>query len=154
MRVAVGGTFQPLHDGHKMLLRTAYGLSKNVDIGLTSDDMARGMRTRPVKDYAERERALREWVKKEIGVEPNIFPITDPYGPTLNEDYDCIVVSAETFPAAIKINEMRAARGNKPITIYRIECVLAEDGRPISATRVVKGEIDEHGKLVHKMESQ
>ena len=45
MRVAVGGTFQPLHDGHKTLLRKAFELSKNVDIGLTSDEMARSMRT-------------------------------------------------------------------------------------------------------------
>ena len=111
MRVAVGGTFQPLHDGHKMLLRKAYELSDNVDIGLTSDDMARSMRTRPVKNFEEREKALREWIEKEIGVEPNIFEINDPYGPTLNEDYDYIVVSAETFPAAIKINEMRVENG-------------------------------------------
>jgi pantetheine-phosphate adenylyltransferase len=152
MRVAVGGTFQPLHDGHKMLLRKAYELSENVDIGLTSDEMARGMRTRSVKNYEEREKALREWIKKEIGVEPNIFKINDPYGPTLNEDYDYIVVSAETFPGAIKINEMRVENGKKPLTIYRIECVLAEDGRPISATRVVKGEIDVHGRLVRHRE--
>jgi pantetheine-phosphate adenylyltransferase len=152
MRVAVGGTFQPLHDGHKMLLRKAYELSKNVDVGLTSDEMARSMRTRPVKNYEEREKALREWVKKEIGVEPSIFEINDPYGPTLNEDYDCIVVSAETFPTAIKINQMRVDRGKSPLTIYRIECVLAEDGRPISATRVVKGEIDVHGRLVRHRE--
>jgi pantetheine-phosphate adenylyltransferase len=152
MRVAIGGTFQPLHDGHKVLLRKAYELSKNVDVGLTSDEMARGMRTRPVKSYEERKGALHDWIKKEIGVEPSIFEINDPYGPTLNEDYDCIVVSAETFPTAVKINEMRVARGKSPLTIYRIECVLAEDGRPISATRVVKGEIDVHGRLVRHRE--
>lgn len=152
MRVAVGGTFQPLHDGHKVLLRKAYELSNNVDVGLTSDEMARGMRIRPVKSYEERQSALHDWIKKEIGVEPSIFKINDPYGPTLNEDYDCIVVSAETFPTALKINQMRVARGKSPLTIYRIECVLAEDGKPISATRVVKGEIDVHGRLVRHRE--
>lgn len=138
MRVAVGGTFQPLHDGHKALLRKAYELSKDVDIGLTSDEMARRGRVRPVKSYEEREKALRDWIKKDIGAEPRIFKINDPYGPTLNEDYDYIVVSPETYPTALKINELREARGEKPIKIYRVECVLAEDGKPISATRVVK----------------
>jgi len=150
MRVAVGGTFQPLHDGHKALLRKAYELSKDVDIGLTSDEMARMSRVRPVKSYEEREKALRDWIRKEIGVEPRIFKINDPYGPALNEDYDYIVVSPETYPTALKINELREARGKKPIKIYRVECVLAEDGKPISATRVARGEIDVHGNLLRK----
>jgi pantetheine-phosphate adenylyltransferase len=150
MKVAVGGTFQPLHDGHKALLRKAYELSKNVDLGLTSDEMAHKGRVRPVKSYEEREEALRMWIKREIGAEPHIFKINDPYGPTLNEDYDYLVVSSETYPTALKINELRIARGKKPIKIYRVECVLAEDGKPISATRVVKGEIDVHGNLLRK----
>lgn len=150
MKVAIGGTFQPLHDGHKTLLRKAYELSDNVDIGLTSDEMARGARARPVKNFEERKKALVDWIRKDIGVEPNIFKISDPFGPTLNEDYDYIVVSAETYPAALKINELRKARSKAPIEIYRVECVLAEDGKPISATRVVQGEIDVHGNLLRK----
>ncbi len=152
MRVAIGGTFQPLHDGHKVLLRKAYELSEDVDIGLTSDEMAHRGRVRPVKSYREREEALRTWIRKEIGVEPRIFKIDDPYGRTLDEDYDYIVVSAETYPAALKINELRKERGKKPIEIYRVECILAEDGRPISATRVVEGVIDVHGNLLRKEE--
>jgi pantetheine-phosphate adenylyltransferase len=148
VKVAIGGTFQPLHDGHKALLRKAYELSKNVDIGVTSDEMAHKGRTRPVKSYRERERALREWIESEIGVEPRIFRINDPYGSTLKEDYDYLVVSAETYPTALRINEKRKEIGKKPIEIYRVECILAEDGRPISATRVVLGEIDEHGNLL------
>jgi pantetheine-phosphate adenylyltransferase len=148
MKVALGGTFQPLHDGHKALLRKAYELSKNVDIGLTSDEMALKGRIRPVKRYREREEALRDWIRKEIGVEPHIFMINDPFGPTLNENYDYLVVSPETYPTALKINELRVAKGKEPIKIYRVECVLAEDGRPISSTRVVKGEIDVHGNLL------
>lgn len=153
MKVAIGGTFQPLHDGHKALLRKAYELSKNVDIGVTSDEMAHKGRVRPVKSYKERAEALGDWIRKEIGVEPRIFQIDDPYGPTLNEDYDYIVVSAETYPMALKINQKRKEMGKKPIEIYRVECILAEDGRPISATRVVNGEIDVHGNLLRREES-
>jgi pantetheine-phosphate adenylyltransferase len=150
VKVAIGGTFQPLHDGHKALLRKAYELSRNVDIGVTSDEMAHKGRVRPVKTYTERVEALRDWIRKEIGVEPRIFRINDPYGPTLNEDYDYIVVSAETYPMALKINQKRKEMGKKPIEVYRVECILAEDGRPISATRVAMGEIDVHGNLLRK----
>ena len=52
-RVAVGGTFDPIHDGHIALLRRAFTLGEGGDvvIGLTSDEMARGSRTRAVRDF-------------------------------------------------------------------------------------------------------
>lgn len=152
MKIAVGGTFQPLHDGHKLLLRTAYGLGGTVDIGLTSDSMATGKRTRHVQTYGQREKAIRDWVKKELGLEPHILEISDPYGKTLTEDYDYIVVSPETYPTAVKINQIRKERGLKPIAIVRVDYVLAEDGKPISSTRIVEGVIDSHGNLLNKDE--
>jgi pantetheine-phosphate adenylyltransferase len=150
VRVAVAGTFQPLHDGHKLLLRTAYGLDGQVDVGLTSDRMARSARIRNVEPYAEREKRIREWVGKNIGVEPRIIKLEDPYGSALTEDYDFIVVSPETYPVAVKINELRKEKGRKPIAIVRVDYVLAEDGKPISSTRIVRGEIDSHGNLLRK----
>ncbi|CAJ36417.1 phosphopantetheine adenylyltransferase [Methanocella arvoryzae] len=152
VKIAVGGTFQPLHDGHKLLLRTAYNLGADVDIGLTSDDMATGKRTRDVETYGEREKAVRDWVKKEFGIEPHIMKIDDPYGKTLVQDYDYIVVSPETYPTAVKINQIRKEKGMKPIKVVRVEYVLAEDGRPISSTRIVEGEIDSHGNLLARKE--
>jgi pantetheine-phosphate adenylyltransferase len=150
VRVAVGGTFQPLHDGHKLLLRTAYSLDGRVDIGLTSDRMARSARIRDVEPYAEREKRLREWIRKNIGEEPRIEKLEDPYGTAAEEDYDYIVVSPETFPVAVKINELRKEKGLKPIAIVRVDYVLAEDGKPITSTRIVRGEIDPHGNLLRK----
>jgi cytidyltransferase-related domain len=152
MRVAVAGTFQPLHDGHKLLLRTAYDLDGDVDVGLTSDRMSRSARTRDVEPYEEREKRLREWIKKNIGVEPHIMKLEDPYGPALTENYDFIVVSPETYQVALKINELRKESGLKPIAIVRVNYVLAEDARPISSTRIVHGEIDSHGNLLRKEE--
>lgn len=150
MKIAVGGTFQPLHDGHKLLLRTAYDLGEDVDIGLTSDTMATDKRTREVQTFEVREKAIRDWVRKALRKEPKILKIDDPYGKTLAEDYDYIVVSPETYPTAVKINEIRKERKLKPIAIVRVEYVLAEDGRPISSTRIVEGEIDSHGNLLRK----
>lgn len=150
VKVAVGGTFQPLHDGHKLLLRTAYDLGGTVDIGLTSDTMATDKRTRDVQTYEQRETAIRKWVLRELRTEPHIMKIDDPYGKTLTEDYDYIVVSPETYPTAVRINQLRKERGLKPIEIVRVEYVLAEDCKPISSTRIVAGEIDAHGNLLRK----
>ncbi|MCE7697941.1 MAG: pantetheine-phosphate adenylyltransferase [Methanobacterium paludis] len=79
----------------------------------------------------------------------DIQQLNEPYGTTIDdEDIDAIVVSEETEPTAFKINRIRKERGMKPIDIITIHMVLAEDGKPISSTRIRKGEIDRTGTII------
>lgn len=148
-KVAVGGTFQYLHDGHARLIEKAFEIVGNgkVYIGLTSDEMLQ--KNHNVESYDNRRTRLLEYIKK-IGVPEEKYEVTrlnDPYGPTLEEDFDYIVVSPETYPVALKINRIREEKGKKPLEIVYVEYVMAEDGIPISSTRISKGEIDRHGRL-------
>ena len=36
-KVAVGGTFDKFHDGHKKLLSTAFELGRQIEVGVTSE---------------------------------------------------------------------------------------------------------------------
>ena len=149
MKVALGGTFNPLHDGHKALLRKVVELSKadEIVIGLTSDDMARE-RYRTVLSYTVRAENIKQYMKREYGVDVRIIELFDRFGITLDEEIDSIVVSPETVVVADEINELRKDRGCKAMKVIVVDHVLAEDGDIISSTRIKKGEIDKHGRLL------
>lgn len=150
-RVAVGGTFDPLHDGHLELLKRAFELGKNgvVVVALTSDEMARDHRTRPVHDYEIRLKNLKTCIQKQFG-ERNykVEKLNDLCGSAIYDDFDYIVVSPETEHVAERINKLRAERGYEQIDISVVEYRLAQDHIRISSTRISEGNIDRHGKVL------
>jgi pantetheine-phosphate adenylyltransferase len=148
VKVALGGTFEPLHEGHKRLIDVAIKLGgKEVMIGITCDRMAR-MRMRSVLPFSIRAENVRRYIMKKYGFNPNIVMITNPYGRTLEVDFDYLVVSPETYEMALEINEKREELGKKKIKIVKVSWVMAEDGKPISSTRIKRGEIDRYGEKI------
>ncbi|MDO8601164.1 MAG: phosphopantetheine adenylyltransferase [bacterium] len=142
-KVIVGGTFDFLHAGHRALLSGAFSLG-DVTIGLVSNEMAERLKNREVGKYKDRQKELESWIKKPA----IIVEINDKFGPTLKEDFDYIVVSPETYETAVLINQERQKLNKKPMEIVKVEFVLAEDGKPISSTRIFNGGIDGEGKLL------
>jgi pantetheine-phosphate adenylyltransferase len=147
-RIAVGGTFDPLHAGHKALLAKAAELSRGGEliVGLTSSEMVVN-KSHDVADYHQRFKEVMDFIKSQ-GINPVIIRLSDPYGPTIHEDFDYIVVSPETHPVALKINSIRRENGLEPIKIALVDYVLADDGLPISSTRIKKAEIDSSGRIL------
>jgi len=117
-------------------------------IGLTSDAMARKRKRRKIEDFKYRKKELEGFVRKEFNIKPKIVKIEDKFGPTLEEDFDYIVVSPETYKTALLINKERQKRNKKPIKIVKINFTLAKDKKPIFSTRIFKGEIDRDGNLL------
>ncbi len=138
-----------LHKGHKALLRKAFEVGELVIIGLTTDEFARSLRKpHEIAPYQERLAELMAFLMEE-GVlhRAEVVALNDPYGPPAwNGGYDAIVVSEETEPGARVINELRARRGLKPLDVVVIPLVRAENGKPISTTRIRAGEIDREGR--------
>ena len=148
----VGGTFDPLHDGHKRLISRSFALAGadgQVVIGLTTDTFA-SRKVHPIRTFEERKADLIDYIQKNaLTASWYIEPLNDRFGSAADAEFDAIVVSEETLPTAVEINRLRKEKGKRKVDIHQISCVLAEDGRWISSTRIYKGEIDIHGHVLH-----
>lgn len=136
-RVVLGGTFDVLHEGHKALLRKAFSLGQ-VIIGLTSNRMAEESKKRKVRDFKKRKRDLGKFISNEFSKKPKIIKIEDRFGPALKQDFDYIVVSPATYKTAVFINKKRKKLGKRSIKIVKINFVRGKNGKPISATEILK----------------
>ncbi|MCD2199565.1 phosphopantetheine adenylyltransferase [Halobacterium sp. KA-4] len=151
MNVALGGTFDPIHDGHRKLFERAFELG-DVTVGLTSDELAAQTRSvdREVRPFEERKRDLEaelDAIADDYDSEFEIRKLEEPTGIATEPTFDVLVVSPETKVTGERINDIRTERGLDPLDIEVVDHVRAEDGDIISSTRIVQGEIDEHGNL-------
>jgi inosine/xanthosine triphosphatase len=148
MRVGVGGTFNVLHKGHELLFETAFTVGDSVEVGLTSDDFANSIKSVPVAPYFERKENLKRYLQR-FGKPFDVVMISDSSGTAAtSETLDAIVVSPETRDQADRINEQRRRNSLKPLKVFSIRAVRADDSHLISASRIVKGEIDKDGRLL------
>jgi len=148
MNVCLGGTFYPLHKGHKKLLKKAIelaGVNGSIFIGITSDRMTE--KKGRIASFEKRKKSIEQFLSEE-GKRAIIQSITDKFGPSIDGDYDAIVVSPETKPTADEINKKRKQLGKKPLRIVVIPFVLSEDNQPISSSRIRLKEIDENGTML------
>jgi pantetheine-phosphate adenylyltransferase len=152
-KVAVGGTFDEFHRGHKVLLMKAFEIGEHVVIGLCTDEFVEKMgKPHTTASYEERLKELRAFLKA-LGLsdKAEIVPLNDPYGITLTDTcIQALVVSEETEKTAIKINQKRSEAQLTPLTIVTISMVPAENCKPISTTRIREGEIDREGHLLKR----
>ncbi|KAL3233382.1 hypothetical protein RNJ44_03422 [Nakaseomyces bracarensis] len=143
---ALGGTFDHLHDGHKILLSVAAFLtSKRLIVGVTDQEL---LANKKYKEYMESfdtrcigVQSFLQLLKPSLKMEP--VAIRDVCGPTGTvPEIKCLVVSRETVGGGKVVNETRASKGMDPLDIYIVNVLggQEDDGwkEKLSSTEIRK----------------
>lgn len=150
--VAVGGTFDHIHKGHRSLLQRAFQTGEKVYIGLTSDDFARTTGKNIEHTFDQRKGQLREFLEHNYPMRNyEITKLESRFGPGIfTEEIQALVVSTETSSSVESANRRRRELRLPDLKVEVVPMILADDGSRISSTRIRSHEIDSEGHLVEK----
>jgi len=138
--VVLGGTFDRLHTGHKVLLSTALlRCSDRVTVGVTGPELLTKKTLPelilPVKDRIAD--VLNFLEASDPSVARNVVEISDPFGPAITiPELRCIVGSQETERGCIAINQRRKEKGMEELDVHLIHIIEAEGKRQEEEVKV------------------
>lgn len=142
----VGGTFDRVHDGHLLLLRTAAAAAERVQVWITDDGMA-AAKASHVQSWEARADHIRAWSEREAPGRISVHRLQDTIGPAATcPDCHGIASTPETYPGCVTINRLRREAGLEPLEILGVPHLLGEDGKVVSSSRIRGGRIDRRGR--------
>lgn len=129
--VAVGGTFDHLHDGHKILLTvSAFLTSKTLIVGVTGAELLKNKKyAEYMQTYDQRVENVNSFIHSvKPSLIPTIYEINDVCGPTVQiEDINALVVSLESAKGGEYVNAKRRELGWKELDVYIIGVVGSDN---------------------------
>ena len=128
----MGGTFDHIHDGHKLLLTIAGFLAKEkLIVGITGSELLVHKRYAEVMEsYMIRRNNVEEFISylfPPLEIEP--YMLHDVAGPTGSiEDIDALVLSQETRAGGAAVNKLRVEKNWHPLVIYEVDVIGCTTG--------------------------
>ncbi|XP_058800308.1 bifunctional coenzyme A synthase-like [Phymastichus coffea] len=125
--VVLGGTFDRLHNGHKIFLSEAIlRCTDSLTVGVTDINMIKKkMLWELIESCSQRIASLKDFTEDvDPSLKYNLVPIIDMYGPTKDDpNFEMIVVSEETKKGGEMINEKRKENHLNSLDIYVVKLV-------------------------------
>lgn len=134
----LGGTFDRLHGGHKLLLEVAFKLAKKVLIGITTDNLAKNGKEIPelIWNFKKRAKDVTDYLYT-LGVSDvriDIKPLSraTQYADEIPE-IGVIVLSPETYGKLLEINDIRRKNDLEELIAIAIPYHRDESGKIVSS---------------------
>ena len=141
----VGGTFDRLHAGHRLLLNAACKSSDSVEIHITSDVMAEG-KSPFIQSFDDRMDQLLNWAEGYSDCKISVHQLNDVHGPApQHPTADAIVATPETRGMCRSINEEREKNGLVELHIIEVMHLNSIEGGIISSSAIRNGHMDQEG---------
>ncbi|KAK5578901.1 hypothetical protein RB653_008576 [Dictyostelium firmibasis] len=122
--VVLGGTFDRMHPGHKVMLTMAALIcSEYMEVGVTDNSILTSKKfsqlIAPFEDRTQNTLNFLNLINPSVNY--NMLKLLEPYANTMtSKRLECIVISPEVYKTAIKINNARRESKLKPLEIYSI----------------------------------
>lgn len=130
-KIVLGGTFDRLHNGHKVLLNKAAELaSEDIVVGVTDKEMIiKKSLFEMIEPVEFRMNRVIDFVEDISGEAKCLTePIVDSFGPSTRiQDLEAIVVSRETIKGADAVNKRRNEQGMTQLDVIIVELVEGSD---------------------------
>jgi phosphopantetheine adenylyltransferase/predicted metal-dependent HD superfamily phosphohydrolase len=137
----LGGTFDHLHSGHKIMLAVAAACAaQTLVIGLSVDELlAKKKFAAELESFESRSQVLRDYLHSlHPALCVDIHPLHDIYGPSIVlPQLQTLIVSEETRAGGQMVNDRRVERGMTPCEVVVIPLVGGASGNePTNTTKL------------------
>lgn len=146
--VALGGTFDRFHKGHRAMLDRAFTVGRTVSVGIATEALYKDKYlSGEIEPFVKRKKSVRDYLFMKGWLDRSrIISFSDFKGPLdKKKSVEAIVVSRQTLPNAMRINKLREDNKLPRLRTIMVEDVMANDGKIISSARIRRGEIDREG---------
>ncbi len=145
-RTVIGGTFDRLHAGHKLLIEKASEGTGHLEIWVAEDEMILD-KGPDVLSFVDRFGEIEGFVKT-LNTNCSLHRLADEFGGAEGrDDIDRIVCTAETRFTCDRINQHRVQHNLPALDIVVVPHFIDESGEVLSSSRIRSGKVDRDGGL-------
>ncbi len=153
-KVALGGTFDHFHIGHRAFFAFAFDHADHVVVGVTHPKLTQRKKyAQAIESYEMRVQTLHTYFREQkYRGRYTVVPLDDVYGTTIADStIEAIIVTPMTQKGAVQIHAKRREKKLPELPVHVCEMIRDENGEYVSSTRIREGNVNREGKVYRNL---